>query len=463
VWDFPARRATAEISSTCGDNRINQQAVEPTRLPTRSVKEGKPMLNETAFGGGLLRRGVSGLIVAPVLVAGLLTLDVHHAAANRAPEAAATEASILAGTPVPAGFASWEELLRVQDKLNRAAAQVIAGTNSKADSGFAGVVANPLDRELKVYWKGHAPARLITTAQTTAPLTMLPAAYSKVELAAATKRLLAKAADKISTVGPRPDGAGLIVGTQHGLADAAELAGVAVTVQTGVSASPASRWDDSSPWWGGGAWRTPAGGCSTGFGVWHGGITRVLSAGHCAAVGDVATDPTGEVIGTVVQKNDVSDTLVIDAAAAGIIYNNSIDANGDVVSEFSNPVVGAQPSQVGNFVCTSGASSGTRCSIQVKFRDLCIGRICGLVQAEHTAQQNAAGSGDSGGPVVIVNPNNTNQVFATGTNTMIDDFNTTVPCTGYRPTGRTCGWRLFYEDIFAGMVGVGATGVVLGE
>ncbi|MEK8106647.1 hypothetical protein NKG94_18145 [Micromonospora sp. M12] len=58
-----------------------------------------------------------------------------------------------------------------------------------------------------------------------------------------------------------------------------------------------------------------------------------------------------------------------------------------MVSEFSNQVIGAQASQVGNFVCTSGAYSGTRCSIQVKARNLCINvrnfaTVCGQVQAE---------------------------------------------------------------------------------
>jgi hypothetical protein len=33
-----------------------------------------------------------------------------------------------------------------------------------------------------------------------------------------------------------------------------------------------------------------------------------------------------------------------------------------------------------------------------------------------------------------------------------------VPSVG----GRSCAWRIFYEDIFAGMAGVGATSVVLG-
>ena len=242
-----------------------------------------------------------------------------------------------------------------------------------------------------------------------------------------------------------------------------------MTVQTGVAAAPATRWDDSPPWWGGAAWRNTAtgGGCSTGFGVFQGGVSRVLSAAHCANLNVLATDPTGQTIGVVGTRNVSTDTLLLNGSSGGRVFNNSTTAAGAVVSEFSNQVIGATASQVGNFVCTSGAYSGTRCSIQVKARNLCInvrnfGTVCGQVQAENTTGTNAVGQGDSGGPVEIVNAANTLQVWATGTTTAIDDTNTTVPCTGYVTTGRVCAWRMYYEDILSGMNGVGATGVVLG-
>ncbi|MGW3796063.1 hypothetical protein ACWD8I_33595 [Micromonospora arida] len=172
-------------------------------------------------------------------------------------------------------------------------------------------------------------------------------------------------------------------------------------------------------------------------------------------------------MGIVGTRNAGTDTLLLSGASGGRVFNNSTDANGNVVSEFSNQVIGASASQVGNWVCTSGAYSGTRCSIQVKARNLCInvrdfGQVCGQVQAENTLHTNAVGQGDSGGPVEIVNAANTLQVWATGTNTAIDDTNTSTACTGYRPTGRVCAWRFYYEDIFSGMAGVGASGVVLG-
>ncbi|MEU7613809.1 hypothetical protein [Micromonospora sp. NPDC049204] len=400
----------------------------------------------------------------------LLAAGVTAAPATAAPGGkAATAGSFVDSTPVPGGFASWSELLRLQERMNTAAARITNAAERSANSGFAGIVADPTTRHLQVYWKGEPPANLVATTRATVATKVLSAPYSQRELVAAADRLRAKVGNQITTVGPRADGAGLLVGTQDGLLGASALAGVPVTVQTGVAAAPATRWDDSPPWWGGAAWRNTAtgGGCSTGFGVYQGGVTRVLSAAHCANLNVLATDPTGQTIGTVGTRNVSTDTLLLNGSGGGRVFNNSTNAAGQVVSEFNNQVIGATASQVGNWVCTSGAYSGTRCSIQVKARNLCInvrnfGTVCGQVQAENTTRTNAVGQGDSGGPVEIVNAANTLQVWATGTNTAIDDTNTSVACTGYVPTGRTCAWRFYYEDIFSGMAGVGASGVVLG-
>lgn len=408
-----------------------------------------------------------GVVLLAVSVAAPATADTAAGALGK-PD---LTGSVVRGTPVPAGFASWTELLDMQAKMNAAADRITASAHRTADSGFAGIVADPSNRELRVYWKGPAPASLITAARATVAVDVLPAAYSEREMRAAAARMLAESGTGIASVGPRADGAGLLVGTQDGLNFAIGDVGIPVTVETGVSASPLSRWNDSPAWWGGAAWRNvrTTGGCSTGFGVFHGGVRRMLSAGHCGNVNDLATDPTGETIGTVIQKNVGTDTLIINGSSGGRVFNNTTDAAGTPVSEFNNPVVGATASQVGNFVCTSGAYSGTRCSIQVRARDICInvigvGVVCNQVRAEQTAFTNASGNGDSGGPVVIVNSANTNQVFATGTVTAGDTTNTTVNCTGYvlSGPGRTCTWRMFYEDIFSGMAGVGASSVVLG-
>ncbi|MBM0279462.1 chymotrypsin family serine protease [Micromonospora tarensis] len=426
--------------------------IRPQSTNRRSVAMLLRRVAVTAFGLTLL---ATGLTAAP---------------ATAAPGGkTATTGSFVDSMAVPGGFASWSELLRLQQRMNTAAAQITNSAQRSATSGFAGIVADPTNRQLQVYWKGEPPAQLVANARATVATKVLPAAYSQRELLAAAARLRASAGDKITTVGPRADGAGLLVGTQSGLLGATALAGVPVTVQTGVAAAPATRWDDTTPWWGGAAWRnaTTGGGCSTGFGVFQGGAARILSAAHCGNINNAATDPTGQSMGIVGTRNAGTDTLLLSGSSGGRVFNNSTDAAGNVVSEFSNQVIGASASQVGNWVCTSGAYSGTRCSIQVKARNLCInvrnfGQVCGQVQAENTTGTNAVGQGDSGGPVEIVNAANTLQVWATGTNTAIDDTNTSTACTGYVTTGRVCAWRFYYEDIFSGMAGVGASGVVLG-
>jgi len=83
------------------NNRHQPAGGRAAPVTNRSVKEGKTMLNETAFGGALLRQGVKGLIVVLALAASSLTLDVHPAAADAAPEAAAPEAIVHQVPQVP--------------------------------------------------------------------------------------------------------------------------------------------------------------------------------------------------------------------------------------------------------------------------------------------------------------------------------------------------------------------------
>jgi hypothetical protein len=382
-------------------------------------------------------------------------------------EAAEPPGSPWAGARVPAGFASWSELFTVQERMNAAADRIVKAARQDTGSGYAGIVADPTTRELRVYWKGQPPADLSVTARAAVPMRVLPAAYSKKELKAAQARLLARAGDQVTTVGPRADGAGLLVGTAGAVFPAADYAGVPVTLETGVAPAVGTRANDAAPWKGGGRWinETLGGSCSTGFGIVHGGFTRVLSAGHCAEPLDLAGDPTGENIGRVVRDEDATDVLVINGDSTGLVFVNTMDAQGRVVREFTSRVVGARSSQVGNVVCTSGAASGSRCTIDVNAVDQCqVFRtpfdgnieICGLVRADQRNGTNAGGQGDSGGPVVMFDGTDTSRAFATGTYTGGDD-NRVVACTGYVTTNRTCWSRAWYVDINVGLDAVDAT------
>ncbi|MCG5220463.1 S1 family peptidase [Streptosporangium sp. KLBMP 9127] len=353
---------------------------------------------------------------------------------------------------IPGGFASWKDLLATQEKLVKAADRVTAAVRTQDDTGFAGIVAAPENRELRVYWKGDTPERisaLIGQLRGDVPVSVLPAAYSARELESEMNRLARTSGDAITSIAPNADGSGLTVsGADYGLtrskvADSA----VPVTVEAGVTPTPASRWDDAVPWLGGAAWRNAGTGrgCSTGFAVTAGGTSWMLSAYHCGGVGQTATDPTGQVIGPITHASASRDVMLIRAGTAGRVYNNN---PGTISPEFTNPVVGTSASYVGMWLCTSGAYSGTICLCQVKMTNVTIylaeSVLYGMVLLENSTRKNVAGQGDSGGPVETPEPSSTTQQHAVGVISLIDT-GAQVPCTGYVISGRICSWRLYYS------------------
>ncbi|MET8162453.1 hypothetical protein ABZT47_39360 [Sphaerisporangium sp. NPDC005289] len=392
------------------------------------------------------------------VAAAVTGLGTVHATAAPAPAPAPAPVKDTTARPiepvgeVPGAFASWTDLLATQQKLVKAADRITAATKTKEDTGYAGIIAAPENHELRVYWKGDTPRRiddLIGRLREDVPVSILPAAYSARELEREMNRLARVSAGAITSIAPKVDGSGLSVsGADLGLTRAKVAdSTVPITIQAGVTPALASRWDDSPPWWGGAAWRK-AGiggfGCSTGFAVTYGGTTRMLTAAHCGDVGQTATDPTGQAIGPISSYDDMyRDVMLINAGTAGRVYNNN---PGTISPEFSNPVIGTTGSYVGMWLCTSGAYSGTLCSIQAKQVNVTLSvgyPIYGLVIAEQAAHTNAAGGGDSGGPVEIPNPSSTTQQYAVGVISAIDP-STPVPCTGYVTSGRTCSWRFYY-------------------
>ncbi|MFC4532515.1 hypothetical protein [Sphaerisporangium dianthi] len=350
--------------------------------------------------------------------------------------------------PVPGGYASWKELLLDQRKMVKAADRITAALADFGD-GYAGLMAVPESRELRVYWKGK-PSKafndLLGLLRRDVAISVLPAQYTARELEGEANRLIRANRDLITSIEPLQDGSGLKATTASVGATRTAISGAAVpvTLEYGVRPKVASRWDDSPPWWGGSVWGTSSPACTTGFAVTYQGATKMLTSAHCASVGSTAKDPTGQVIGSVTHSNSARDVLLIGTNAAGRVFNNPL---GNVATEINNPVIGTTSSIVGLFVCTSGGFSGTNCTIKVTAVNVTINvgwLIQGTVRAEQQSFLNAAGGGDSGGPVEVTNASNTNQVYAAGTITATD-FSTQVPCTGYRPTGRVCTWRIYYS------------------
>jgi hypothetical protein len=374
--------------------------------------------------------------------------SIALAAVLLTPVAAQARPELPGAGAAPGGFASWADLMKMQNRLNAAAERIVA----TSATGYAGIVAAPENRELRVYWKGTPPAgaaSLIQQLRGSVPVKVLPAAYSQSELLGEAARVIRSPG--VSAVSPNADGSGLTVSMRPGLtALALPATSVRVVRQDGFAPGLASRGNDFAPYWGGARWN----GCSTGFAIWVGGVTKMLSAGHCADNGNNAFDGGGDFMGTVSGDNNSLDRLYINTSSAGRIYDGGVGTG-----EFSKPVVGAAHSFVGNWACDSGAYSGARCNIQVKAVNQTVNvgyLIFQLVMAEQVDHTNAIGNGDSGGPAFSLSAD-PNKVIAMGTNTAID-LSTEVPCTGV-PTGggRHCAWRFWYVDVVNSLSAYGAS------
>lgn len=395
-----------------------------------------------------------GLLAAAT---GLALLGATAAAADGKPPAG--ERPVPITDPVPAGFASWDELAGVQDRLDDTADAIEAVAATTEGAGFGALVVDLRARRLRVYWKGDVPAAVsarLDGAQ------VLPAAYTAEELEAAanafTERApadLASPAARVVTVGARRDASGLDVSVDGTAEAGRELAAVTasqvpVTVTGGVTAQDKSRAVDVPAYWGGARWTSAKKAiCSSGFGATRSsGVKLMLSAGHCANDGATATTGAKVPMGPIGKYPGI-DVLEIRTNADGLVYNG-----GPGAGEFHNSVIAASLNHVGNMVCSSGAFSGTRCGIEVVAvnQKMNVGTSSHpewrswLVQAEQVDEKNALGNGDSGGPVFAVASDNT-KVKARGIMSM-GDPNTDTACTGIpADPHRTCNWRIWYTNM----------------
>ncbi|BCJ70377.1 hypothetical protein [Polymorphospora rubra] len=305
---------------------------------------------------------------------------------------------------VPGGFADWSELIAVQSKLNAAAEKVAAAKNA----GFAGIVAAPENREVRVYWKGDAGAgvrSLVTDLNRNVPVKLLPARFSEAELASAARGLAA--VPNVVNVTPAVDGSGIQLtvegnGAQVSAAPAVRNSAVPVTIVAGGKpVATFSRQADTPNYYGGGRFWSPGGGCSTGFAINVGGSQQMLTAGHCGENGQTVTTGANVPMGTIHSKIACQDIEIINTGSWGRVFTGPNNSSTSVA------IGGTAGSFVGNWVVTSGSTSGEHSSVQVTAVNLylSIGGIpCGsvgpLVQARQTAGLCAVAPGDSGGPVI---------------------------------------------------------------
>jgi hypothetical protein len=314
---------------------------------------------------------------------------------------------------LPAGFSSWETLFAEQQKLNAVADRIVAA----GSAGFAGLIADPTNREVRLYWKGTLPAAVadaVTLGRLQAPVSVFSAPYSEAELEVEAQRWIDSGL--ATDAYPKSDGTGVTVeAAGEARAGGPELPGgsrTAFTAEYGhgrwasLAAEPAVtseqpavaywRWNDTAPRWGGSRFYADGhANCTAGFPVIDfEGYPGMLIAGHCGTVGKKVQSPFGGAkFGEVWWDWDYHDV------AAVWVYD-SVQGNvyvGPWNSSYSRPVAAAASNYTGNYVCVSGSTTGSNCAIRVYYRspsDV-------TIRAERSKNGAcAAAPGDSGGPVI---------------------------------------------------------------
>ena len=314
-------------------------------------------------------------------------------------------------------------------------------------SGYASLIVNPAKDFLTVYWVGKVPGALQKYAAGRHPAIHFSSARFTL---AALDSLRAKITGSpgfsrcgITTMATAPDGSSLQVGVQGTPACAKALPPVKdnakeVTFsQVGPGSPLNGRWADDQPFFGGSlivsALNTTT--CTSGWPV-HSKrkptVYYLSSAAHCLDMPGAGpraniwktpnvTGLSPRNFGLVVEKNiDMGiDTGLINLNEEGslgggngkTIYTGGVDPTGAGVREMTAGVDGAARSQIGDPVCTSGAYSGQICGLSVEntnvtwdipFSKMTV-EVTGLeIESSPFRRTNAAGHGDSGGPVYSV-------------------------------------------------------------
>lgn len=380
----------------------------------------------------------------------------------------------------------------------------------KTRAGFAGVVVDPWHRGLDVYWHGRPP-RAVTRLENDArshniSMRFSSAPYSQAQLDGFRNKILSspgEASAGITMTVIYPQASGLTIGVVHGSARARRLPVIAnsqipvrfvhapvvpldlaVKQPTRISdtspiddiaplAKLPGRWADDPPFEGGDAisssYASSSYFCSAGFGVHFKNSPKkffMLTAGHCLDHGQLYNQEfvipnNRKAVGRSFAFQPRNDAATIDTSAgvkgAGgghAIYGGSTSRSTSA-GERIEYVRSATDNHVGDLVNTSGAFSGERTGVKVVSTDVEWGmstvdgvsyRVFGA-EMQKTSHTNAAGQGDSGGPVFSFVKGG---VSARGIVSAAASPSHRAACTGIlevsgRP--RKCFWDVFYGEI----------------
>jgi hypothetical protein len=246
---------------------------------------------------------------------------------------------------------------------------------------------------------------------------------------------------------------------------ATQALGVAVKVETAPIATPlaATRPDDSAPFNAGAFMKFTkrsdgkTGYCSTGFGLRIGDSTYTTVARHCDGYVFQASNSTNTILRTYSSKQLSSDGAARLLTASG----SKLMFYGDISSGLRATVMGTANVAPGDYVCTSGANSGTHCGggANQKVRTNSIMKDDGfgytsMLIADRVDGGVAAVGGDSGGPVY--QNRLATQVWAVG---MLQVGVGPVPC-GQVRVATNCYKTIYYTSINTIIRGVPGSSIV---
>lgn len=333
---------------------------------------------------------------------------------------------------------------RNQVRLDAEAAAIRGLVKRDHLTGYAGLAVNPARGFLSLYWKGQVPGSIRHYAageHTGGTVRFSSARYSLAELDSLRERIINSpgfSRSGITMIAPRPDGSSLQVGVGSTPARARSLPAIkagAIRVTFTRQQAPvplAGRWADIPPFFGGAVIDSALNSqdCSSGWPI-HAtarpATYYMITAAHCTYRPSVnpasnvwTTAPwTGfpaKKIGTVVPRQALGlDAGLINLGVNGslgggggrAIYTGTVDPKGHGLLERSAGIDGATQNSVGDKVCTSGSYSGEICGLtimntnaswRVAYSDGTVATVTGL-QIKNPKGTNAAGQGDSGGPV----------------------------------------------------------------
>ncbi|MER6915014.1 peptidase [Streptomyces sp. NPDC000594] len=400
------------------------------------------------------RTGVTGLMAA--VCAGIL-LAPSPAVSAPAPQGGSEARSGAKGVIGDPGAAFWAKHKRVGEVADALVAA--AGKLPRQGGGYGGLITAPKKSAITLYWKGTVPAPVRQAMRSDRRVTVkvAPAPYTRHQLMTARDRVFKQQSElpgRLTGIGPSPDGKGLLIGmapergknTLARKAPAAVARGVAditggIAVVKVEASSPESavgkaplakalladkRMEafavgrNGQQAYGGAAWvyKDSAGThfCTTGFAVQYTaspGTQRMSSAAHCGTPNGPAHSPeypTSRPFGRMHTHHYNRDISIMNAAQAGA--NNFFQPSiwlgpwrGQPSGQSRKAVADLGNNHVGQYVCSSGAISGSLCGIRIVATDQIIpvdgpAIVYNGVKVAEDHGLAIWGSGDSGGPIV---------------------------------------------------------------